>query len=72
MFCRADIISITLLKKTLQNFSDVLGLQANETKSSIYVVGVTQEVKNDILTLLGFDEGTLPFKYLGGPLSTKK
>ncbi|XP_049405161.1 uncharacterized protein LOC125868574 [Solanum stenotomum] len=68
----ADIISITLLKKTLQNFSDVLGLQANETKSSIYVVRVTQEVKNDILTLLGFDEGTLPFKYLGVPLSTNK
>ncbi|KAK4706548.1 hypothetical protein R3W88_033901 [Solanum pinnatisectum] len=65
IFCRADIISITLLKKTLQNFSNVLGLQANETKSSIYVVRVPQEVKNDILTLLGFDEGTLSFKYLG-------
>ncbi|XP_049406273.1 uncharacterized protein LOC125869919 [Solanum stenotomum] len=69
---KADIISIILLQKTFQNFSDVSGLQANTTKSSIYIAGVTHDVKTDILTQLGFDEGHLPFKYLGVPLSTKK
>lgn len=60
MFSRENIISITLLKKTLQNFSDVSGLQATKTKSSIYVVVVSQEVKNNILTLLCFDKEPSP------------
>lgn len=72
MFCRADIIFVTLLKKTFQNFSDVLGLKANTIKSFIYIAGETQDVKIDILTQIDFDEGQHPFKYLGVPLSTKK
>ncbi|XP_047270331.1 uncharacterized protein LOC107874342 [Capsicum annuum] len=69
---RVDIESITLLQHTFQKFSDAPGLQANLDKSPLYVAGVSQEVKSEILHLLGYAEGTLPFKYLGVPLATKK
>lgn len=38
----------------------------------MYFGGVKQEDKDNILRHLGFVHGTLPFKYLGVPLSTKK
>nr|XP_009608206.1 uncharacterized protein LOC104102245 [Nicotiana tomentosiformis] len=45
---------------------------ANLGKSSVYFGGVKQDVKEQILAHLGFEQGSLPFKYLGIPLSTKK
>nr|XP_009770787.1 PREDICTED: uncharacterized protein LOC104221414 [Nicotiana sylvestris] len=46
--------------------------QANKDKSSIYMAGVDADEKQAILNTLGFEEGTLPFRYLGVPLSSKK
>ncbi|XP_058727219.1 uncharacterized protein LOC131598656 [Vicia villosa] len=40
-------------------------------KQDIFGV-VTQEMKNNLLALSGFQEGTMPFKYLGVPITTKK
>lgn len=37
MFCRADIISIRLLNVAFHRFSNASGLQANISKSSIYM-----------------------------------
>nr|GEX61759.1 hypothetical protein [Tanacetum cinerariifolium] len=41
-------------------------------KSTIYVDGITNEMKEDILTDFPFEYGTLPVRYLGLPLLTKK
>nr|XP_009602091.1 uncharacterized protein LOC104097252 [Nicotiana tomentosiformis] len=54
------------------SLEEMLRLQANKEKSSIYFGGVTQGVQDQILQLLGFPKGELPFKYLGIPLATKK
>nr|XP_009614467.1 uncharacterized protein LOC104107386 [Nicotiana tomentosiformis] len=45
---------------------------ANLGKSCVYIGGVKKEIQDNILSHLGFVHGTLPFKYLGVPLSTKK
>ncbi|XP_060183587.1 uncharacterized protein LOC132613540 [Lycium barbarum] len=72
MFCKAELNSIKLLQEAFLRFSVVSGLQANTEKSSIYMSGVNDQLKQEILTHLGYCEGTLPFKYLGVPLSSKK
>ncbi|XP_019256292.1 PREDICTED: uncharacterized protein LOC109234680 [Nicotiana attenuata] len=53
-------------------FSDASGLQANADKSSIYIAGVHKELKDSLKSLTGYTEGSIPFKYLGVPLSAKK
>ncbi|XP_060177863.1 uncharacterized protein LOC132607802 [Lycium barbarum] len=72
MLCKAKKQSIKLLQVTFQKFSAASRLQANIDKSSIYMTGVKDDLKLDILQTLGFCEGTLPFKYLGVRLSSKK
>ncbi|OIT31913.1 hypothetical protein A4A49_58224, partial [Nicotiana attenuata] len=58
--------------KYFSQFSEASALQANLGKSSVYFGRVKQEVKKQILDHLGFEQGSLPFKYLGIPLYTKK
>ncbi|OIT19616.1 hypothetical protein A4A49_58861, partial [Nicotiana attenuata] len=58
--------------KYFSQFSEASGLQANLGKSSVYFGGVKLEVRKQILDHLGFEQGALPFIYLGIPLSTKK
>lgn len=71
MFCKAEVQSVKLMIEAFTKFSKVSGLQANTDKISIYISGVQNQVKQAILSELGFIEGTLPFKYLGVPLSSK-
>ncbi|XP_056698292.1 uncharacterized protein [Spinacia oleracea] len=53
-------------------FSSTTGLQVNAANSSIYCCGISQADKETISHLSGFKFGTLPFKYLGVPISTGK
>nr|XP_016495240.1 PREDICTED: uncharacterized protein LOC107814346 [Nicotiana tabacum] len=69
---KADINSVTKMQETFQRFSAVSSLQANADKSSMYIVGVHQDIKASLLSLTGYTEGSIPFKYLGVPLSAKK
>lgn len=71
-FCRADKESIVLLKQIFNRFSRASALEENVDKSSIYIVGVNNNQKGEIVQRLGLVEGTLPFKYRGVLLSTKK
>lgn len=72
MFCRADTKSITIIQETFRKLSCASGLQATTDKSSIYVVILAPNAKEDIMQFLGYTKGSVPFKYLGVPLSTKK
>ncbi|KAH0778513.1 hypothetical protein KY290_004940 [Solanum tuberosum] len=53
-------------------FSRASGLQANADKSSLYIAGVADHIKQELLKELGYTEGTMPFRYLGVPLASKK
>lgn len=72
MCCRADETSMKLMMEAFENFSAVSGLKANLDKSSLYIAGVPLEFKEKMIAELHLTLGTLPFKYLGVPLSTGK
>ncbi|WMV18118.1 hypothetical protein MTR67_011503 [Solanum verrucosum] len=72
MYCRADIVFIKLMYDAFMKFSKASRLQANIDKSPIYIAGVSDQTNQDIVEALGFSVGTLPFRYLGVPLSSKK
>ncbi|KAH0682899.1 hypothetical protein KY290_021494 [Solanum tuberosum] len=72
MYCRADLISVKLLNEAFLRFSKALGLQANLEKSSLYIAGVADHTKEELLKELRYVAGVLPFRYLGVPLASKK
>ncbi|XP_059295648.1 uncharacterized protein LOC132048983 [Lycium ferocissimum] len=72
LFCRGDLGSATMLYDAFQLFSSSSSLIANQGKSCIYFGGVTPEDQQEITQALGFTTGTLPFRYLGVPLSSKR
>lgn len=72
MFCTTDIESIKLLQGSFQRFSIASGLLANTDKTSIYMARVYADERQTILPLPGFEEGTLPFRYLWVLMSSKK
>ena len=47
-------------------------MQANSSKSAVYIAGVPCAIRDDIRDLNGFTIGSLPFKYLGIPLSSRR
>ncbi|XP_020262871.1 uncharacterized protein LOC109838852 [Asparagus officinalis] len=72
LFCRADMDSIAKIKNYLQEFSRVSGLEANSCKSSVLLSGVEDNTKAQICSYLNFPEGSLPMRYLGSPLVSKR
>ncbi|XP_021836221.2 uncharacterized protein [Spinacia oleracea] len=71
MFCKGELHSVALLLEGFKVFSDTTGLQANPSKSSVYCCGIEEHTKLNIGTISGFTFGTLPFRYLGVPISTR-
>ena len=69
LFCKGDISSVRVLYQCIQSFSQASGLQANASKSVVYTAGVDTFTNRVICDLTHFPLGTLPFRYLGGPLS---
>ncbi|XP_050207768.1 uncharacterized protein LOC126657165 [Mercurialis annua] len=72
LFSNGDLNSISILKNTLSEFSNMSGLYPNLNKSFVYFDGVNSVLRNDILSFLGFKHGSLPVKYLGLPLLTTR
>ena len=72
LFCYGDLNSVSILNSALIQFQDFSGLQANHSKSNIYMCGIQDDVKDQIKSLLGFPEGQLPVTYLGIPLISSR
>lgn len=68
------MISLSSLKLTwgFSQFESIFGLKTNPAKSSFYCTGVSKDDKAAFLDILHMPEGSLPVKYLGVPLITKK
>ncbi|XP_070006032.1 uncharacterized protein [Nicotiana sylvestris] len=69
---RKDLSPRCVLKEAFNGVSPTSGLQANAKKSSIYITGIAQHIKEQLMKLTGYADGSLPFKYMGVPLSTRK
>ncbi|KAL2246363.1 UNVERIFIED_CONTAM: hypothetical protein Sindi_2904500 [Sesamum indicum] len=72
LFCRADLDSVRVLKVGLDLFAEWSGLWLNTQKSHIIISRSAQERKDQLLLLLGFQEGHLPMRYLGLPLISSR
>ncbi|XP_074304625.1 uncharacterized protein LOC141639376 [Silene latifolia] len=68
MFSKGDVKSIMLILRAIATFSAASGLKVNASKSEVVFSGVAEELKYDITQISGFQEGHLPFKYLGVPI----
>lgn len=60
------------MMEALNHFSSVTGLVANVDKTNIFLAGMEDAKQEEILTCTSFSIGTLPIRYLGLPLSSKK
>ncbi|XP_075087992.1 uncharacterized protein LOC142169947 [Nicotiana tabacum] len=72
VFCKGDEDSINRVLEALNHFSAATRLIANRDKSHMFVAGVRDQVKAQLLEKTGFAQGTFPIRYLGLPLSSKK
>jgi len=72
IFSAANTSSVTAIVEALAEFDMLSGLKANPAKSSIFLAGVPAAIKNSILEMLQMPEGTLPIRYLGVPIITKR
>ncbi|XP_058759242.1 uncharacterized protein LOC131632512 [Vicia villosa] len=72
LFARGDSVSIQLLMQVFSKFSKATGLKANPNKCKVYFGGTNEVEKDTILNITGYEEGVLPFKYLGVPLSSRR
>ncbi|XP_059294629.1 uncharacterized protein LOC132047628 [Lycium ferocissimum] len=70
--CKGTDASVTRVMEAIKCFTDTTGLAANSDKSSVFITGVKDNVKERLLEITGFVAGTFPIKYLGLPLSHKK
>jgi hypothetical protein len=72
IFSAATTSSVTAIVEVLAEFEELSGLKANPSKSSIFLTSVPVAVKQPILEILHMPEGSLPVRYLGVPLVTKR
>ncbi|KAL2920834.1 LINE-1 retrotransposable element ORF2 protein [Bienertia sinuspersici] len=72
MLARADVTSVQILLEAFFKFSKASGLLANLEKSEVYFGGVSEAQQDNMLGILGMPKGSIPFTYLGAPLSSKK
>ncbi|KAL0449534.1 UNVERIFIED_CONTAM: hypothetical protein Slati_1509800 [Sesamum latifolium] len=65
LFCRAEMQSVQLFRDSLMVFAEWSGFEANPSKSQLIVSKAAMDMKQALLGVLDFQEGTLPVKNLG-------
>ncbi|KAJ6808104.1 uncharacterized protein M6B38_168475 [Iris pallida] len=70
IFTSGDIVGLRALQQVLHRYEAVSGQKINYSKSAFYTATPLGEDRaRTISTLFGFSTGTLPFSYLGCPLT---
>ncbi|XP_011100858.1 uncharacterized protein LOC105178970 [Sesamum indicum] len=72
LFCHADMDSIRVFKTGQDRFAEWSGLRLNEHKSHLIISRSAQGLREEMMTVLGFQEGVLPMKYLGLPVISSR
>lgn len=72
LFCDGDYYPIFVMLRGFATFSEASGLTANKSKSEIYRCNMDQLTTDRLTQASGFRIGSLPFKYLGVPISSKR
>jgi hypothetical protein len=68
MYCKGNISGLEALKDLFTNYANCSGQIMNLRKSLIHAGGISHHKLNNIVNLLGFSVGSIPFTYLGAPI----
>ncbi|XP_056685705.1 uncharacterized protein [Spinacia oleracea] len=69
---KGDYQSILLILQAFKLFSNSAGLKENQQNSSVYCHGMPEIDVQRVVDVYGFSRSSLPFKYLGVPIYSKK
>lgn len=72
IFMQGDESQLVFLKNLLHSFGESTGLKVNSEKSFMVPINVQEQKFDSLATAFGCSKGTLPFTYLGLPLSIVK
>ncbi|XP_024015909.1 uncharacterized protein LOC112089163 [Eutrema salsugineum] len=72
VFVEGEKNSIVEALAVFDDFAKHSGLRISIEKSTVYMAGITAAVREDILSEFPFEQGVLPVRYLGLPLTTRK
>lgn len=72
MFSIGDKRSVELMMEKFNKFSRSTGMKVNPSKFHIYFGAVDDHTIEEVKKLIGFREGSIPFRYLGIPLNSRK
>ncbi|XP_010473894.1 PREDICTED: uncharacterized protein LOC104753325 [Camelina sativa] len=72
IFVDGSVVSVQNVLEVLKEFEEKSGLAISLQKSSLYSGGLIEEEITSITSATGLPHGTLPVRYLGVPLCTKK
>ncbi|XP_058768924.1 uncharacterized protein LOC131642722 [Vicia villosa] len=72
LFARGDVLSVKTMMCTFNKFSEETGLKANPDKCKVFFGGTDYDIQHAIRVATGCVEGTLPIRYLGVPLTSRK
>jgi hypothetical protein len=69
---KRDVNSVCMIRNVLMEFQDLSGLYPNPHKSDIFLSGLLDVERDQIIHIIGFKEGKLFMKYLGVPLISSR
>ena len=69
IFMEGDARQLFFLKALLNSFADSTGLKVNYNKSFMVLINVDEERFHILANTFGYTKDSLPFTYLGLPLS---
>ena len=72
LFTRGDVTSVSLIMECLKKFGECSGLRINDSKSNIFMAGISRETMEEINSITGFNTGRFPFRYLGIPVAASR
>lgn len=68
IFCKGKISSIHALMQLFNSYAQASGQMINPSKSIVFYGSISTFRINQIVDLIGFSKGSLPFNYLGVPI----
>ena len=72
ILAKGNLESVFGIQNVLRKFYSFSRLQLNCTKSGIFYTSISREVMGEIKQETRFKVGSLPVRYLGGPLVTRR